>query len=78
MYERKRQETAVRESMRWEQMQAARQAEAERLQAVRDAGLKCKTNKSSEHYNIISLEYHQSKEGQQLRYKVGMSALSTH
>jgi hypothetical protein len=72
MYERKRQEVAVRESMRWEQMQAARQAESERLQAVRDAGLKCKTNKSSEHYNIISLEYNQSKEGQQLRYKVGL------
>lgn len=71
VYERKRQEAAVRESMRWEQMQALQQSEAERWQHVREAGLKGKQNKSSEHYNIISLEYHPTREGEELRYKVG-------
>lgn len=71
VYERKRQEAAVRESMRWEQMQALQQSEAERWQHVREAGLKGRQNKSSEHYNIISLEYHPTREGEKLRYKVG-------
>lgn len=56
--------------MRWEQLQAAQQAEAERWQHVREAGLKGKQNKSSEHYNIISLDYHPTREGQTLRLKV--------
>lgn len=60
----------MRESMRWGQMQALQQAEAERWQHVREAGLKGKQNKSSEHYNIISLQYHPTKEGEKLRYKV--------
>lgn len=71
MFEKKRQEAVLRESMRWEHMEAAQQAEAERMQHVREAGLKGKQNKSSEHYNIISLEYHPTREGQQLRHKVG-------
>jgi hypothetical protein len=71
LYERKRQETTLRESMRWEQLQEAQRAEAERMQHVREAGLKGKQNNSSEHYNIISLEYHRTQEGQQLRLKVG-------
>jgi hypothetical protein len=69
-YDRKRQEAAVRESLRWEQMQGVQEAEAARVQFNRDAGLKAASNKSSEHFNIISLEYHPTREGQQLRYKV--------
>jgi hypothetical protein len=71
VYERRRQEAALRESMRWEQMQASQQAEAQHWQHMREAGLKGKQNKSSEHYNIISLEYHPTREGQTLRCKVG-------
>jgi len=70
VYEKKRQEAALRESLRWEELHAAQQAEVERMQRVRESGLKGKQNKGSEHFNIISLEYHQTKEGQQLRYKV--------
>jgi hypothetical protein len=57
--------------MRWEQMQATQQAEAQHWQHMREAGLKGKQNKSSEHYNIISLEYHPTREGETLRCKVG-------
>lgn len=71
MYEKKRQEAALRESLRWEELHAAQQVEVERMQRVQESGLKGKQNKGSEHFNIISLEYHQTKEGQQLRYKVG-------
>ena len=59
----------MRESMRWEQVQAAQQAEAERWQHVREAGLKGKQNKSSEHFDIITLRYHSTPEGQTLQYK---------
>jgi hypothetical protein len=77
-YDRKRQEAAMRESMRWEQLQAAQQAEAERWQHVREAGLKGKQNKSSEHYNIISLNYHPTREGETLRIKVSHMHASMH
>lgn len=69
-FEKRRQEGAVRESLRWEQMQQRAAAEEQRMQYVREAGLKGKQNKSSEHFNIISLEYNATREGQQLRYKV--------
>lgn len=68
----------MRESMRWEQLQAAQQAEAERWQHVREAGLKGKQNKSSEHYNIISLNYHPTREGETLRMKVSHMHASMH
>eukprot|EP00775_Hariotina_reticulata_P008950 gene8950-9126_t len=69
MYERKRQQGVRHEVERWQMMEAERQAEVERMQHIRDSGLKGKTNKSSEHFNIISLTYHPTNEGKQLQYK---------
>lgn len=68
-YERKRQEAALRESLRWEQMSATQAAEAQRVQLNREAGLKGKRNVGSEHFNIISLSYNSTPQGQALRYK---------
>ncbi len=70
-FERKRQETQIRESQRWQQMEAERQAEEARMRHIREAGIRGKQNKSSEHFDIISLKYHQTKEGKHLQYKVG-------
>jgi hypothetical protein len=58
-------------------MEAERQAEVDRIQHIRESGLKGRTNKSSEHFNIISLSYHPTKEGKQLQYKVRRAAPST-
>ena len=52
-------------------MAAESAAEATRLEAVRTSGLRGRTNKSSEHYNIITLDYHNTPEGQSLQFKVG-------
>lgn len=68
--ERKRQEAMHREEQRWQQIEAERQAEEARMQHVRNMGLKGKTNHSSEHFNIISLDYHHTAEGDRLRFKV--------
>ncbi|KAF8059971.1 RE1 [Scenedesmus sp. PABB004] len=69
LYDRKRQEGLERESARWKEIDAERAAEAERMAHVREAGTRGKQNKSSEHFNIITLNYHPTKEGQRLQQK---------
>lgn len=59
-----------KEHQRWERMAAEAAAEAARMEAVRAAGLRGKQNKGSEHFNIITLNYEPSPEGQALQYKV--------
>jgi len=59
-----------KEQQRWEKMSAEAAAEAERMDAIRAAGLRGKQNKSSEHFDIITLNYHNTPEGQTLQYKV--------
>lgn len=78
LYERKRQEAQQRESQRWQQMEAERAREEARVTAAREQGLGSKSNQSSEHFNIISLDYHATKEGAQLRYKVRASRPAMH
>jgi hypothetical protein len=51
-------------------MEEERRREEARMQQVREAGIRGKQNKSSEHFDIISLSYHPTKEGKQLQYKV--------
>jgi hypothetical protein len=58
------------EQQRWQQMEEERRREEARMQQVREAGIRGKQNKSSEHFDIISLSYHPTKEGKQLQYKV--------
>jgi hypothetical protein len=58
------------EQQRWVQMEEERRREEARMQRVREAGIRGKQNKSSEHFDIISLNYHPTKEGKQLQYKV--------
>lgn len=70
IYERKRHEAVERDGYRFQQMEAERQTEEARMHRVRELGLKGKTNKSSEHFNIINLNYHHTPEGDKLRYKV--------
>lgn len=69
-YDKKRQEALVRESQRWQQMDADRLAEEQRMQHIREAGIRGKQNKSSEHFDIITLSYHPTQEGKKLQYKV--------
>lgn len=59
-----------KEQQRWERMAAEAAAEAARMEAVRASGLRGKQNKSSEHFNIITLGYHDSPEGHTLQYRV--------
>eukprot|EP00879_Flechtneria_rotunda_P021733 GHRR01022917.1.p1 GENE.GHRR01022917.1~~GHRR01022917.1.p1 ORF type:complete len:121 (+),score=55.36 GHRR01022917.1:542-904(+) len=73
LYEKKRQETVQREAQRWQQMETEQQLEAQRMQHVRQAGLKGKQNKGSEHFDIISLEYNPTPEGKKLQYKDGVT-----
>lgn len=73
--DRKRQDAIQKEQQRWQHMDAERQAEEARMQQIRDLGLKGKMNKSSEHFNIISLDYHPTPEGDKLKYKVAAANL---
>lgn len=68
--DRKRAETMEKEQQRWERMAADAAAETARLEAVRASGLRGRQNKSSEHFNIITLDYHNTPEGQSLQFKV--------
>ncbi len=70
MYERRRDENASKEHQRWLEIEQQQRAEAERLEHARAVGLRGKQNKSSEHFNIISLNYHDTKEGHVLQFKV--------
>jgi hypothetical protein len=47
------------------------QAREVKLQAKRDCGTGAASNRSSEHFNIISLQYHNTQEGGRLREHVG-------
>uniref|UniRef100_A0A383V3U0 Uncharacterized protein n=1 Tax=Tetradesmus obliquus TaxID=3088 RepID=A0A383V3U0_TETOB len=69
LFEEKRQKAVASEQQRWQQMEEERRREEARMQQVREAGIRGKQNKSSEHFNIISLSYHPTKEGKQLQYK---------
>lgn len=69
VYGKRRDEFAVKEKARWDGMEAARTQEEQRFAQLRSSGAGGKQNKSSEHFDIISLNYHQTREGQQLQYK---------
>jgi hypothetical protein len=69
LLERKRQVNASREQQRWKQHEAALAVEEERTRRMRELGLRGKQNRSSAHFNIISLDYHKTPEGQLLAYK---------
>lgn len=75
LFEEKRQKAVASEQQRWQQMEEERRREEARMQQVREAGIRGKQNKSSEHFNIISLSYHPTTEGKQLQYKVGGAAM---
>ena len=49
---------------------AASQAQEAKLAAKRESGRGALSNKSSEHFNIISLQYHDTPQGSQLQHKV--------
>lgn len=66
-----------KEQARWERMAAESAAEAARMEAVRASGMRGKTNQSSEHFNIITLGYHNSPEGHTLQYKVRVAWLTS-
>ncbi|KAI8476204.1 MAG: flagellar associated protein [Monoraphidium minutum] len=68
-FERKRVEMMEKEQQRCERMAAESAAEAARMEAVRAAGLRGKQNKGSEHFNIITLGYHETPQGQALQFK---------
>jgi hypothetical protein len=70
VHERKRTELMEKEHLRWERMAQEAAAEAARMEAVRATGIRGKQNKSSEHFNIINLNYHSTPEGHMLQYKV--------
>lgn len=69
-YNRKRGEQMEKEEQRWEKMAEAQALEAARMEAVRAAGIRGKQNQSSEHFNIITLNYHDTPQGHTLQYKV--------
>lgn len=69
-YEKRREEFVRKEQARWQHMDEEARREADRIQQVRQAGNGGRQTKSSEHFDIISLKYHQTKEGQVLQYKV--------
>eukprot|EP00882_Tetradesmus_deserticola_P020965 GHRQ01022658.1.p1 GENE.GHRQ01022658.1~~GHRQ01022658.1.p1 ORF type:complete len:132 (-),score=50.87 GHRQ01022658.1:614-1009(-) len=75
MYDEKRQKAVANEQQRWQQLEEQRQHEEVRMQQMREAGIRGKQNKSSEHFDIISLSYHPTKEGKQLQYKVGIGTM---
>lgn len=58
-----------KEHKRWDHMAEEARMEAARMEAVHAAGLRGKQNKSSEHFDIITLRYHNTPEGQTLQYK---------
>jgi hypothetical protein len=60
----------AREQQRWARMAAESAAEEERLAQARASGMRAKRNMGSEHFNIITLAYHSTPQGQNLRYKV--------
>mmetsp|Transcript_24377 Transcript_24377/g.53264 ORF Transcript_24377/g.53264 Transcript_24377/m.53264 type:complete len:199 (+) Transcript_24377:253-849(+) len=69
IYERKRAENYYREKSRWDNMQTNVQRAEQRLQHKREEGTGALRNKSSEHYNIITLNYENSREGQTLKHQ---------
>lgn len=71
-FDKKRGEQQQKEQERWGKMAAEYEAEQKRLEALRQAGLGgARNNASSEHFNIISLTYHDTREGHKLQHKVG-------
>jgi hypothetical protein len=70
VYDRKRVEQMEKEQQRWDRMAAQAAEEAARMEAVRASGLRGKQNHGSEHFNIITLSYHETPQGQTLQYKV--------
>jgi hypothetical protein len=69
-YDKKRHETMHKEQERWEAMSQQFQKEETKFQTIRTQGTGAKQNKSSEHFDIISLNYHDTPEGHRLQYKV--------
>ena len=69
-YDRKREEQMGKEHQRWERMAAEAAAEEMRMATVRAAGLRGQQNKGSEHFNIITLGYHDTPQGYTLQYTV--------
>jgi hypothetical protein len=68
--ERKRAARMEQEQARWERMAEQAAAEAARLAAVRATGMRGRQNKSSEHFDIITLNYADTPEGHTLQHKV--------
>jgi hypothetical protein len=70
-FDKKRGEQQQKEQERWGKMAAEYEAEQQRLEALRLAGLGgARNNASSEHFNIISLTYHDTREGHKLQHSV--------
>lgn len=64
-----RQDNWEKERNRWNNYETKQKNEEQRFQHLRETGVGGKTNKSSEHFNIINLNYAPTPEGQALKQK---------
>lgn len=69
IYDRNRADNYYRDKARWDHMEANAQRQEAHLQQARDTGMGARSNKPSEHYNILTLDYAKDNEGQKLQFK---------
>ncbi|MEW5313922.1 MAG: hypothetical protein WDW38_005453 [Sanguina aurantia] len=69
VYEQRRVETHLRDKHHWDNNMKEADSKDLHLQALRASGEGAKSNQSSEHYNIVSLDYAQTAKGQALKFK---------
>lgn len=67
--QKKRADSWEKERNRWNNYEQQQKGEQQKFQQLRDTGVGGKTNQSSEHFNIINLNYAPTPEGQALKQK---------
>lgn len=68
MYYHRRIDRAVAEEERWKQVDSEFQQDEQALIAMRESGLTSKRNKESVPYDLLTMQYGDDREGEQLRY----------
>ena len=67
-FDDRRRDYATREEARWDRIEQRESLEQEKIDRMRENGMKAKRNAPSVPYNPITLGYHESKDGMDLKY----------
>uniref|UniRef100_A0A7S0UNQ3 Uncharacterized protein n=1 Tax=Polytomella parva TaxID=51329 RepID=A0A7S0UNQ3_9CHLO len=69
IYEMKRLERYEKEQTRWKKIESVERRQEAHFQNARETGIGAHANLSSEHYNILTLDYKNTPQGQALKQK---------